>query len=143
MQPFRRARLVGILALIIVVSVASRAPPVLAMMAPEVYEAARRDAAAIIVIAVAGVLPPEQGDFGKCTVVGTVVTVERGEGQVVGSPISLAVDCAKPDAQYPDGGVIYQDMESLLASTYGRAWLDSQGRLILSQYEQLTEANLP
>lgn len=113
--------------------------PAIAAMAPEVYEAARRDAPDVIVIALAGATPPPDGaSYGDCTVVGTVERVERGTRYAVGAPIALAVDCAEPDAPYPDGGALYQDMASLLASTYGRAFLGPDGEIVLSQYDQLT-----
>jgi hypothetical protein len=118
--------------------------PVMAAMPPEHYEAARRDAVDVIVIAVAGVAPPAgEADFGPCNVVGTVLRVERGTRYRIGDPVSLAVDCAAPGAQYPDGGAIYQELQPLLASTYGRAFLGPDGTILLSQYDQLTEAGLP
>lgn len=117
--------------------------PAFAAMAPEVYEAARRDAADVVIVALAGALPPESGNYGKCQVVGTVLVVERGSRYSPGAPISLAVDCAEPGADYPDGGALYQDLASLLVSTYGRAWLGPDGTIALSQYEQLTADDLP
>jgi hypothetical protein len=118
------------------------ASPASAAMAPEVYEAARNDATDVIVIAIAGVTPPETGDWGECTVVGTVLRVERGARYKIGDPVALAVDCAERDAQYPDGGALYQELPGFLASTYGRAFLDAEGGIALSQYDQLTEAEL-
>jgi hypothetical protein len=114
-----------------------------AAMAPEVYEAARVDAADVIVIAIAGATPPPGADYGRCTVTGIVHVVERGTRYKAGDPVSLAVDCARPGADYPDGGALYEDLESLLLSTYGRAWLGPDGTIVLSQYQQLTEAELP
>jgi hypothetical protein len=113
-----------------------------AAMPPEAYEAARRDAPDAIVIAIAGVTPPPTAGWGECIVFGTVLRSERGSRYSVGDPVSLAIPCAEPDAQYPDGGVIYQDMQSLLSSTYGRAYLDSDGALARYQYDQLIEAEL-
>jgi hypothetical protein len=92
-------------------------------MPPEAYEAARRDAPDAIVIAIAGVTPPPTAGWGECIVIGTVLRSERGARYSVGDPVSLAIPRAEPDAHYPDGGVIYQDMQSLLSSTYGRAYL--------------------
>ncbi len=120
------------------------ATPAFAAMSPEVYEAARNDAPDVIVVAIAGVTPPEaDADYGKCIVVGTVLVVERGSRHRIGDAIALEVDCAERDADYPDGGALYQDMQTLLPSTYGRAWLGPDGLIVLSQYEQLTEADLP
>ena len=118
------------------------ATPANAAMAPEVYEAARNDATDVIVVAIAGVTAPEGSDWGECTVIGTVLRVERGARYKPGDPVALAVDCAERDAQYPDGGALYQEMQSLLASTYGRAFLDAEGWITLSQYDQMTDAEL-
>lgn len=114
-----------------------------AAMAPEVYETARTEAPDVVVIAIAGATPPPTGDYGDCEVTGTVLIVERGSRYRVGDPISLTVACARRDADYPDGGPIYEELTSLLASTYGRAFLAADGTLALWQYEQLTEAELP
>jgi hypothetical protein len=103
----------------------------MAAMPPEAYEAARRDAPDVIVIAIAGVMPPPAEHWGECGVTGTVLRVERGDRLKVGDPASLAVPCAEPDAPFPDSGVIYQDLKSLLASTYGRAFLAADGTLAL------------
>jgi hypothetical protein len=117
--------------------------PVMAVGPPEVYEAARRDAPDVIVVAIAGVTPPEaDAGYGKCIVVGTVLIVERGSRHRIGDAVALEVDCAERDADYPDGGALYQDMQALLPSTYGRAWLGPDGLIVLSQYEQLTEDEL-
>jgi hypothetical protein len=113
-----------------------------AAMPPETYEAARRDAPDVIVMAIAGVTSPSSGDWGDCSVTGTALRIERGDRHKVGDPVSLAVPCAEPDAPYPDSGVIYQDLKSLLSSTYGRAFLAADGTLALYQYDQLTEAEL-
>jgi hypothetical protein len=113
----------------------------IAAMPPETYEAARRDAPDVIVVAIAGVTPPA-GNWGECGVVGTVLRVERGDRLKVGDPITIAVPCAEADAPFPDSGVIYQDLKSLISSTYGRAFLAEDGTLALYQYDQLTDADL-
>lgn len=113
-----------------------------AALPPEVYEAARRDAADVVVIAIAGVTPPPAGNWGQCGVIGTVLRVERGDRLKVGDPITIAVPCAEPDAPFPDSGVIYQDLRSLISSAYGRAFLAGDGALALYQYDQLTDADL-
>lgn len=105
-----------------------------AMMAPAVYEQARKDAPNVVVIAIDRTAPPAT-DYGMCQVTGAVAAVERGSMLAAGAPITLQVPCAKPDADYPDGGTIWQRMELLLGSTRGRAWLDGSGQLVLSLYE--------
>ena len=111
-------------------------------MPPETYEAARRDAPDVIVVAIAGVTTPPAGSWGECGVIGTVLRVERGDRLNIGDPITIAVPCAEPDAPFPDSGVIYQDLKSLISSTYGRAFLAEDGTLALYQYDQLTDGDL-
>lgn len=109
-----------------------------ALMPPYVYESARNDAASVIVIAVDKVTLAIRS-FGSCTVDGTVAKVERGSTYEVGQKVAIAVPCAKPDATPPIGGTIYQPTETLAASKFGRAYLDKEGKVALSQYEQLTD----
>ncbi|MFG1461648.1 hypothetical protein V5F77_02020 [Xanthobacter sp. DSM 24535] len=107
-----------------------------ALLAPQYYEQARREAASVIVLAVTGVTPPAKG-FGACSVSGEVRRVERGTAYQVGQKLILAVPCRTADAQPPLGGTIYQELEPLRAAPFGRAYLDAQGALALSQYEIL------
>jgi hypothetical protein len=106
-------------------------------MPPYVYEAARRDAASVIVIAVQKVTPPRES-FGACTVAGTVARVERGTAYKPGQAVSITVPCAGPGASPPLGGTIWQPVDTLAKSRFGRAYLDAAGQVVLSQYEQLT-----
>ncbi|MFG1422329.1 hypothetical protein [Roseixanthobacter liquoris] len=107
-----------------------------ALLAPQYYEQARREAASVIVIAVSAVQPPEAG-FGICRVTGQVRAVERGAAYAAGQVVTLAVPCRKAGAQPPLGGTIYQEVDVLSAMPFGRAYLDAQGALALSQYEML------
>ncbi|MEP9365921.1 hypothetical protein [Xanthobacter sp. VNH20] len=116
--------------------VAGLSAPAQALLAPQYYEQARNEAASVIVIAVRAVTPPDAG-FGSCRVAGRVQAVERGATYAVGQDVSLAVPCRKAGAQPPVGGTIYQDVDALRATPFGRAYLDAQGALALSQYEQL------
>ncbi|HQS09652.1 MAG: hypothetical protein B7Y12_11150 [Rhizobiales bacterium 24-66-13] len=116
--------------------VAGLAFPAQALLAPHYYEQARREAASVIVIAVRAVTSPSEG-FGTCRVTGQVKAVERGAAHAVGQDITLAVPCRKAGAQPPLGGTIYQDVDALRATPFGRAYLDAQGALALSQYEML------
>lgn len=112
--------------------------PASAALAPLRYEEARTNAVDVVVIAVAGVTPPsEERRWGDCQLSGVVHKVERGTRYSVGAPITLAVPCAYRDGDYPDGGAIYQEMDSLLGARYGRAFLDAEGKLSLSQFDQL------
>lgn len=112
------------------------AAPAWALMSPQVYASAREGAKSVIVVAVEGVtLTPRA--FGTCAVTGTVKVVERGEAYTVGQKVTLDVPCAKPNALPPLGGTIYQETEKLQAAKFGRAYLDADGKLVLSQYFQL------
>ncbi|ABS67886.1 hypothetical protein Xaut_2644 [Xanthobacter versatilis] len=110
-----------------------------ALMPPYVYENARNDAKSVIVIAVDEVAVTPH-PFGTCTVTGTVKKVERGTTYSTGQKVELGVPCAKPNASPPLGGTIYQDVDRLKASRFGRAYLDAAGQVVLSQYEQLATA---
>lgn len=112
------------------------ASPALALMPPYVYENARADAKSVIVIAVEKVEVPRR-EFGTCTVSGTVKVVERGTAFAGGQHVEIIVPCARKEASPPLGGTIYQRLETLVTSKFGRAWLDADGKIVLSQYEQL------
>lgn len=115
------------------------AAPAWALMSPQVYASAREGAKSVIIVAVEGVtLTPRA--FGTCAVAGTVKVVERGEAYTVGQKVTLDVPCAKPNALPPLGGTIYQETEKLQAAKFGRAYLDADGKLVLSQYERLEAA---
>lgn len=111
-------------------------PGARALLAPQYYEQARREAASVIVLEVRSVTPPD-GAFGLCQVAGAVRRVERGTAFAVGQAAKVGVPCAKPDARPPLGGTIYQGIASLKAAPFGRAYLDAAGGLALSQYETL------
>lgn len=112
------------------------AAPALALMSPQVYATARDGAQSVIVLAVEGVVPPQRA-FGTCGVTGTVKVVERGSAFTAGQKVTLDVPCACPNALPPLGGTIYQETDKLQASKFGRAYLDADGKLVLSQYFQL------
>lgn len=110
--------------------------PAFALMPPYVYESARNEAKSVIVLAVDGVaVTPRM--FGTCTVSGTVKVVERGTAFGLGQKVELAVPCAKPDASPPLGGTIYQEVARLKAAKFGRAYLDAEGKVSVSQYYPL------
>jgi len=111
--------------------------PAHALMAPQYYEQARRDAPSVIIIKVARVEGPGPEGYGSCTVRGAVVKVERGTAYTTGQAVSIGVPCARPGVQPPIGGTIWQSVEALKAAPYGRAWLDAEGRVVLSQYQRL------
>jgi hypothetical protein len=113
-----------------------------AMMPPYVYEEARNEAADVVVIAVQNVIAPET--YGVCEVQGIVHAVERGTRYAEGEPITLKVDCLRSGAaaDVPVGGTIWQDVEALTQSRFGRAYLNEDGTIVLSQYEQLSESEI-
>ena len=110
-----------------------------ALMPPYVYESARNNAESVIVIAVEKVAAPKR-EFGNCAVAGKVAKVERGTTYAEGQQVTVAVPCATPEALPPIGGTIYQNLPDLQASNFGRAYLDADGKVVLSQYEQLKAA---
>lgn len=111
--------------------------PALALMAPQYYEQARRDAPSVLIIKVASVEGPGPEGYGTCTVRGVVAKVERGTAYKAGQAVSIGVPCARPGVQPPIGGTIWQGLEALKAAPYGRAWLDAEGKVVLSQYGRL------
>lgn len=113
------------------------ASPAWALMPPYVYENARRDAASVVVVRVITVTTPA-GGYGVCQVNGVVRRVERGAAYKPGMALMLDVPCVKAGAQPPLGGTIYQPVETLAKSRYGRAWLNTQGQIVVSQYQQVT-----
>lgn len=110
--------------------------PAGALMAPEYYERARKNAADVIVLKVTGVTAPE-ASFGNCTVQGTVAKVERGSHYAPGSAMSVEVPCRKPGAQVPLGPVLYNAVTVLESYPFARAYLQEDGRLSLYQYHPL------
>ncbi|UJX46813.1 hypothetical protein [Xanthobacter sp. YC-JY1] len=112
------------------------AAPALALMSPQVYATARDGAKSVIVLAVEGVVITPRA-FGTCAVTGTVKVVERGTAYAVDQKVTLDVPCARPNALPPLGGTIYQETDKLQAAKFGRAYLDADGKLVLSQYFQL------
>lgn len=114
----------------------SGAAPALALMSPQVYATARDGAKSVIVLAVEAVTITPRA-FGTCAVTGTVKVVERGTAYAVDQKVTLDVPCARPNALPPLGGTIYQETDKLQAAKFGRAYLDADGKLVLSQYFQL------
>lgn len=112
------------------------AAPALALMSPQVYATARDGAKSVIVVAVEAVTITPRA-FGTCAVTGTVKVVERGTAYTVDQKVTLDVPCARPNALPPLGGTIYQETDKLQAAKFGRAYLDADGKLVLSQYFQL------
>lgn len=122
-------RLVLLLALV--------ATPAAAALAPEYYEAARREAPDVIVFEVQRVATPTPLAFGPCQVSARVMTVERGTRYSVGQELVIQTPCARPGAPIPAGGAVWQDMSTLRFSTHGRAFLNTDGSLARDQYDIL------
>jgi hypothetical protein len=109
----------------------------LAVMAPQYYEQARQTAPEVIVIDVSRVAPPAGKAYGDCFVEGRVAKVERGRRYRAGQSVSIAVSCALPNADFPDGGTLWKDMAGLRRAARGRAFLGGDGRIVMSQYDIL------
>ena len=134
----RRAGARGGLKAALAFAVVVAAGPAAALMPPYVYENARRDAVSVIVLRVQTVTTPA-GGYGACRVKGVVRKVERGAAFRPGTAVALEVPCLRAGAQPPLGGTIYQPVDTLVKAKYGRAWLDAEGHVVVSQYEQLKQ----
>lgn len=115
------------------------AAPAFALLPPQVYEQARRDATDVIIIEVSDVDEPPISGYGQCAVRGRVIGVLRGQRYQRGYSAIVQVPCRHDSARTPIGGMIYQSFEQLRTYPYGRAYLDASGQLALSQYEPLSE----
>jgi hypothetical protein len=125
-----------VLSVLVAAAVAS---PAVAALAPEYYEAARKNAPDVVVFKVEKVeaVRPASGR-GECKVSGKVEAVERGAHYRVGGPITVAVPCIWPNAEMMAGPVMWQTPAGLKASKRGRAWMKAPGQLALYQYERLS-----
>ncbi|HYD87649.1 MAG TPA: hypothetical protein VEA80_09255 [Vitreimonas sp.] len=109
-----------------------------AALAPQYYERARNTAPNVIVIDVERV--EIEGPL-LCAVHGRVSEVQRGRLYTVGAEVEISVPCIGHSRVAPPAGpAVYQDTAALRASARGRAFLDAEGRLALSQYEILAAA---
>lgn len=109
------------------------------MLAPHLYEQARRDAPNVIVLELLRVetLGPLQ-----CAVHGRVLRVERGRKYKRNDEVRILAPCiGREPANPPAGGAVYQDATRLRASRFGRAYLNDQGELLLSQYQIMADRN--
>lgn len=113
------------------------ATPAAAALAPEYYEAARREAPDVIVFEVQRVATPTPLAFGTCKVSAKVTAIERGDRYSVGQELVIETPCARPGAPVPAGGTVWQDMSDLRFSSHGRAFLKAEGGLALDQYDIL------
>lgn len=113
------------------------ATPAAAALAPQYYEAARRDAPDVVAFQVVYVQMPRQAPLGTCTVGAKVIRVERGTRYAAGADLTIAIPCRRAGAMVPSGGSVWQDMDALGLSRFGRAFLDAGGQPVLDQYELL------
>jgi hypothetical protein len=107
-----------------------------AALHPKYYEEARAKAENVVVLRVSRVEPPP-GPIGDCRVHGRIEAVERGARYQVGQTVVIAVDCFRPGAETPSSGVLYQDLREVAAAPRGRAFLDKDGGVVMSQYDLL------
>lgn len=108
--------------------------PAIAALAPQYYEQARANAPNVIVFDVLTVTPPA-GESGDCKVAGRVIRAERGDRYAQGDAVEILVPCMTPRASVKSGPTVWQQMDALVRSAHGKAWLDDQGYLVLDQYE--------
>ena len=119
-------------------AVLASAGPALAILPPQFYQQARENAPNVVVLKVKHVgQPPEPRGAGVCAVAGTVVKVERGTSYQPGQAITVPVHCVRPGGKALIGPFFYRPVAELRAARYGRAFLDAEGRLVLSQYDML------
>lgn len=112
-----------------------------AMLPPHYYDQARRDAPNAVMIEVERV--ETLGPL-SCAVHGRVLRMERGRLYRRNDAVRIEMPCIGHEpANPPAGGAIYQDTAQLRASRYGRAYLNDQGELMLSQYQIMDRANAP
>lgn len=121
-------------ALLVALALAGTATPALAALAPQYYEQARQNAPNVIVFDVVKVTPPD-APSGDCLVEGKVIRSERGDRYAAGDAVKIEVPCMKPRAPVKSGPTVWQDMDALVRSAHGKAWLDNDGNLVLDQYE--------
>lgn len=111
------------------------------MLPPHYYEQARRDAPNVVVLEVERI--ETLGPL-NCAIHGRVLRMERGRLYRRNDAVRIEAPCLGHEPVTPPaGGAIYQDTERLRASRYGRAYLDAQGALMLSQYQIMDRANTP
>jgi hypothetical protein len=113
------------------------AAPASAALAPQYYQAARDEAADVVVIDVRDVdAPPPWVGHGECVVEGVVAAVERGAAYTVGQAIKVTVPCMRSGRDIPAGAVQWKRIADLRAARAGRAFLNG-GALALYQYDIL------
>jgi hypothetical protein len=110
-----------------------------AVLPPEVYTAARREAAEHLQLRIEDVgSPPWYADHGACRVAGEVVRVFRG-AHAPGDRLAIDVDCAKPRARLPDGPTLWTSWRALEDAGYIEAYLDERGSVAAWQTMLLAE----
>jgi hypothetical protein len=121
-------------ALFAALALTALATPACAALAPQYYQEAREKAPNVVVFDVLGVATP-RGEAGNCMVTGKVIRAERGTKYKPGDDLLIAVPCRSPRAPVRVGATVWQDMEALVRSAHGKAYLDDAGRLALDQYQ--------
>lgn len=108
--------------------------PASAALHPKYYEEARAKAPNVIVLDVLKVTRPA-GESGDCKVAGRVIRAERGERYKAGDAVEILVPCMTEEASVRTSGRVWLDMDALVRSAHGKAWLDNEGRLAMDQYQ--------
>jgi hypothetical protein len=110
-----------------------------AVLPPEVYVAARREADEHLQMRIEEVgSPPWYSDHGSCRVAGEVVRVFRGE-RAPGDRLAIDVDCAKPHARLPAGPALWTSWRAIEEAGYIEAYLDETGAVAAWQTMLLSE----
>lgn len=108
--------------------------PASAALHPKYYEEARAKAPNVIVLDVLKVTRPA-GDSGDCKVAGRVIRAERGERYKAGDAVEILVPCMTRKAMIRSSGRVWLDMDALVRSAHGKAYLGEDGRLVMDQYQ--------
>ena len=98
----------------------------LAVMPPDVYRQAAKDAAYHVQVKVLKVVPPKSGP-GECRVTGEVVSIFRDKARKLklGRKISFNVSCKGDKDRVPPGGTIWKTRGALAKAKFIEAALNS------------------
>lgn len=96
-----------------------------AVMPPEVYRQARRDAAHHVQVEITKATVPDRTP-GECRLEGTVVKVFRSRGDVLaaGTPVAFTLSCLRPGDEPMLGGTLWGSADSLRAARFVEAYFD-------------------
>lgn len=126
--------------LLTALAVSTVAGPALAELPPHVYERARAEATAVVVVRVTSVgAIPNGADRGPCALEGVVTGVERGRAYAVGDALRVDVPCVGPNWRPRPGPFPGYDASVLPYVRDARLWLND-GELALRGFEEAAPA---